>query len=280
MQRGITLLVTLLLTSLMARADDRLPLETRPLMTDWLDQGKAEFTIYDATIVRYGQARQGAVTHIWVKEPWDDRRGIKHGGQGQGDYEVIKLNQIISFPTGMYRYEQMWSGFWKRENAERVKFSLSHHEACGNTFKQLRFTGPVARFTWFSYFEEHGDGERKLHLPPETVFYDELPFKLRLLAFRGLSKPITVLLIPTIIHAQSDTMKTSPATILQTRRDQGEIEFEIRHADGADRLTYETKTPFKLLRSERADGSSLRLRKSLFTDYWNHNQPGDEKMLE
>jgi len=257
-----------------------LPIKTDFLKGNLLDQGKAEVNIYDATLMKYGQARQGTVTQIWVKEPWDAKRGIKWGGEGSADFEVIKLNHVVSYATGMYRYEQMWSGFWKRDSAELVKWSLSHHEACGNTFKQARLSDGKAEYVHFSYFENEGDGREELVIPPGAVFYDELPLKLRLLVSVGLSEAFTVPLFPTVIHPKAGPMKPNPATIRQIRSDNAEVEFEVKHLDGIDRFVFETNAPFKLLRWELADGGKLTLRKSLFTDYWNQNQPGDEKMLE
>jgi hypothetical protein len=257
-----------------------LPIDTRPLTHGWLDEGKAEFNVYDATVTRYGHPREATITHIWVKEPWDANRGIKWDGEGQGDSEVVKLNQIISYQTGLYRYEQAWSGFWKRDSAELVKWSLSHHEGCGNTFKQARVADDKADYFHFSYFEGEGDGRHEIELPAGSVFYEELPLKLRLLAAHNLSDPVTIPLFPTVVHSKAGPMDPAPATIRQTRRSRGEVEFEVEHAGGTDRLVYETKIPFKLLRWEQADGNKLTLRKSLFTDYWNQTRPGDERLLE
>ncbi len=257
-----------------------LPVKTDFLTADYFDQGKAEVNIYDATLMKYGQPREATVTQIWVKEPWDAKQGIKWGGQGSGDFDVIKLNHVVSYPTGMYRYEQMWSGFWKRGSAELLKFSLSHHEACGNTFKQARLSNNTAEYVHFSYFENEGDGREELLISPGAIFYDELPLKLRLLANTGLEESVTMPLFPTVIHPKAGPMKPSPATIRQVRRDNREVEFEVKHAGGIDTFVYETKTPFKLLRWNFPDGGKLSLRKSLFTDYWNKNQPGDERLLE
>ncbi len=257
-----------------------LPVNTGGLTSELLDKGKAEVNIYEATLIKYGKPRQGTVTQIWVKEPWDAKRGIKWGGQGPGDYEVIKLNHVVSYPTGMYRYEQMWSGFWKRDSGELLKFSLSHHEACGNTFKQARMKDGKAEYNHFSYFENEGDGRQDLVIPPGAVFYDELPLKLRLLANTGLEEPVTVPLFPTVIHPKAGPMSPAPSTFRQVRKEKGEIEFEVKHAGGIDTFVYETNPPFKLLRWMMPDGGQLILRKSLFTDYWNKNQPGDEKLLE
>ena len=41
-----------------------------PKRSYWND-GKAEFDIYDAQILRYGQPRQTEVLHILVREPFD-----------------------------------------------------------------------------------------------------------------------------------------------------------------------------------------------------------------
>lgn len=225
------LLLMALLSSLHASG---LPIDTRPLMVGHLDQGKAEFNIYDAAIMRYGEPRNGTVTHIWVKEPWDAQAGTKWDGDGQGNYEVIKMIQVISYPTGIYRYEQMWSGFWKRDTADLVKWSLTHHEACGNTFKQARIAEGKADYVHFSYFEGHGEGGAEVVIPEGAVFYDELPLKLRLLVNSGLKEPVTLPLFSTVIHAKSDPMQPPPATIRQVRREKGEIEFEVAHNGGAD----------------------------------------------
>ncbi|GAB4244791.1 MAG: hypothetical protein OHK005_09790 [Candidatus Methylacidiphilales bacterium] len=257
-----------------------LPSDTGFLMAGYLDEGKAEFNLYEATIMQYNEPRQGTVTHIWVKEPWNAERSIKHQGPDRGDYEVIKLNQVISYPTGLYRYEQMWSGFWKRDDAVLVKWSLSHHEACGNTFKQARLENGRTHFVYHSYFEGHGEGSEEVSLPQKTLFYEELPLRLRLAVPGGLPDPVIVPLVGTVIHAKSDRLEPQPATIRQIRRDDREVEFEVTHRSGKDRLIFETTKPFKLLSWEMADGSRLRLHKSLVTDYWNQNRPGDEKLLE
>ena len=44
----------------------------------WND-GKAEFNIYDAKIVRYGQPRQSEVLHILVREPFDPEANRESG---------------------------------------------------------------------------------------------------------------------------------------------------------------------------------------------------------
>jgi len=73
----------------------------------------------------------------------------------------------------------------------------------------------------------------------------------------------------------------APATIrvLPAAAD-GSIRMEVSHAGGVHRFTFQKAAPHVLALWTRPDGSSLKLRKSLRLDYWNHHSPGDEKLLE
>src|SRR6187549_2398795 len=65
----------------------------------WGD-GKAEFNIYGAEIVRYGTPRQCEVLHILVREPFDSKQGVKPDDAKRADVtNVLKLNQILNVPT-------------------------------------------------------------------------------------------------------------------------------------------------------------------------------------
>ncbi len=260
-----------------ASAGDSLEL----LIRGHLDQGLAEFNVYDARIPRYGEMRNAVVTHVWVKEPWDAKRGIKAVSPGAADFEALKLNQVISFQTGLYRYEQMWSGFWNTHTAALVKFSLTHHEACGNTYKQARFNQDMADYSAFSYFEGEGEARKQISLPEDALFYDELPLRLRMMAFAGsLASPVIVPLFPSVIHAKIDELKPQPATISQSADAAGGILFTVQHPGGSDLLTYAPEPPHRLISWQRADGGSLTLRKSLLIDYWNKTGTGDEAILD
>src|SRR3981081_4224418 len=72
----------------------------------WGD-GKAEFNIYDAQIARYGVPRPCEVLHILVREPFDPKQLVKPDNPEQpGAAAVLKLNQILHVPTGLYVYQQ------------------------------------------------------------------------------------------------------------------------------------------------------------------------------
>lgn len=251
-----------------------------PLIRGHLDKGLAEFNVYDASLPRYGEMRNAVITHIWVKEPWDASRGIKWGGTDSGDLEVLKLNQIASYPTGLYRYEQMWSGFWNTETASLVKFSMTHHEACGNTYKQGRTANGLLDYVAFSYFEGEGESAKQTPWSENAFFYDELPLRLRMLAFnQPLKNPLRISLFPSVIHTKIDQLSPQSATITQSSDSSGAILFTVDHPNGSDRFTFASESPHLLISWKRADGGSLTLRKSLLIDYWNKNHRGDESLL-
>src|SRR5262249_38844390 len=69
----------------------------------WND-GKAEFNLYDAQLVRYDQPRQTEVMHVLVREPFDLRQFVKPDDWQANPkiIQVLKMNQILHIPTGLY----------------------------------------------------------------------------------------------------------------------------------------------------------------------------------
>src|SRR2546423_2363040 len=68
----------------------------------WGD-GKAEFNIYDAQIVREGAPRPCEVLHFLVGESLDPKQLVKTDKPNQPDaIAVLKLNQILHVPTGLF----------------------------------------------------------------------------------------------------------------------------------------------------------------------------------
>ena len=89
--------------------------------------------------MRYGTPRQCEVLHILVREPFDSKQGVKPDDAKRADVtNVLKLNQILDVPTGLYVYQQMHSNFWRVDDARLAKFSLTSNDSCGNTYKEAR----------------------------------------------------------------------------------------------------------------------------------------------
>src|SRR6266403_507725 len=152
----------------------------------WGD-GKAEFNIYDAQIARYGIPRPCEVLHILVREPCDPKQLVKpDDSNAAGAIAVLKLNQILHVPTGLYVYQQMHSNFWRVDNAQLLKFSLTSNDSCGNTFKEARRDGDRLAYEYHTYWDGMAGGKENVSVPVNGYLYDELPWLVRTIDF---SKP-------------------------------------------------------------------------------------------
>jgi hypothetical protein len=247
------------------------------LLADRLwDDGKAEFNVYHAEEMRYGIARPAEIVHIVVKEPFNPRLRVK--ADGPPWIEVLKMNQVINVPTGVYSDHQMHSSFWSRSTGALLKFSMSSNDSCGNSFKLGWLENGFLRLTYHSYWDGEGDGRLDRRLPSDAVFYDELPFKLRSLRRGSAPAEYPVTLFPGVLSSRVGRPQPGPATI-RVETFGSERDVEVRSASGTDRFRFDSAFPYTLKSWRRFDGSSLELQKAQRLDYWNHNRPGDESLL-
>jgi hypothetical protein len=244
----------------------------------WGD-GKAEFNFYDAQIVRYGQQRPCEVLQIAVREPFDPKQLVKPDDWKRPDtIAVLKLNQILHVPTGIYVYQQMHSSFWRVDNASLVKFSLTSNDSCGNTFKQGKRAGDQFSYEFHTYWDGMADGTENVGVPPNGFFYDELPMRVRTMDFAK-AKPqgeFEIQLAPTTINSKKDKLEFKPAKVSFTSTDRT-IDVAVQHAGGTDKFTLDRAFPYLLREWSAADGSHLKLKNSLKLPYWDYNKLGDRE---
>ena len=260
----------------------------------WGD-GKAEFNIYDAVEMRYGQPRKCEVIHIFVREPFAERDLVKAEANTRGGtYPVIKLNQILHIPTGVYVYQQMHSAFWRCDTGELVKATLTSNDSCGNTYKEFRAIGGLRgllgagwRYEWRSYWEGMSAGEETIGAPANAVFYDELPLRVRTIDFqsKNTGPGFEIALAPSIIRSKKDEVRFEKAVVaLEPPVDGGDGNWVVTVktvAGASDKFLIDQKPPHLIRDWTRSDGSKLTLRRSLKLDYWNYNKPGNlERALD
>ncbi len=271
----LALVVTLLHSAAQAAPPFTTTLLEQPL---WAD-GKAEYNFYDAVEVRYGVPRDTEVRHIIVRENFLPNDKVKaNDWRTPGAYPIIKLNQIIRVPTGVYRYDQMHSSFWNAGDGNLEKFSLASIDSCGNSYKEARLAGQSLAYQAHTYWQGQDNVQRDVPLPEGALFYDELPFKLRLLDWENV-ETFAAPLTGSVIGSQADALEFSPATFTVGNSPDGRI-VTVEHLGGTDSLTFATDSPYVLQSWKRADGSSLVLTGTTRLDYWNHNSSGDEKLIE
>lgn len=242
----------------------------------WGD-GKAEFSIYGAEIVRYGQPRQTEILHILVREPIDPKQLVKpEGSPGADSFPVLKMNQILHVPTGLYVYQQMHSNFWRVDNAQLQKFSLTSNDSCGNTYKEGRRAGDAFTYDYRTYWDGMASGSDNVKPPANGYFYDELPWIVRTIDFSKPTGEFEIQLAGSSIHSKKDTFTFAPAKV-SFSSDRRAISVKLQHAGGADEFVLDRDPPHLMREWKAADGSRLKMKRNLKVDYWNYNKNGDKE---
>ena len=245
----------------------------------WGD-GKAEFNIYDAQILREGAPRPCEVLHIFVRESFDPKQLVKSDKPNQADaIPVLKLNQVLHVPTGLYVVQQMHSSFWRVDNSQLLKFSLTSSDSVGNTYKEGRRENASFSYEYHTYSDGVAAGKDNVPLPTNGYFYDELPWLVRTVDFQKPSTPFEIQLAGGTINSKKDNFVFKPAKIF-FKSTEREIDVTVEHSAGSDHFILDRDFPNLLRQWNAADGSRLKMKRSLKAAYWNYNKPGDrEKAL-
>jgi hypothetical protein len=245
----------------------------------WGD-GKAEFNIYDAQIVREGAPRPCEVLHIFVRESFDPKQFVKSDKPNQPDaIAVLKLNQIVHLPMGLSITQQMHSSFWRVDNAQLLKFSLTSSDSVGNTYKEGRRDNASFAYEYHTPSDGMAVGKENVALPSNGFFYDELPWLVRTIDFQKPSAPFEIQLAGSTINSKKDNFVFMPARV-SFKSTEREIDVAVEHSAGTDHFILDRDFPNLLRQWNAADGSRLKMKRSLKVAYWNYNKPGDrEKAL-
>ena len=133
---------------------------------------KAEIRTYNLSQSRYGEMHQGTATVIFVAQPFSKKKGVKPDSpkKSKDHVQVLKMNLLKKFGTGIYPYAMMLSTFTPlKESQGLIKASASGQEWCGQIFSQMNKRKKQYEVVSYSYFEEEGD--RQFTLP--TIFTED-----------------------------------------------------------------------------------------------------------
>lgn len=244
----------------------------------WSD-GQAEVSTYDALMPHYGQLYPSQVAMIYVKEPFRTDKRVKSDlASGPQIEPAIKFNYQIATRTGSYTYQQMLSAFWTVHDRALQKWTLSHHEACGSTFKMGIPENKKLELTYHSYWDGEGSGKLIIPLPENAWIYEELPFRLRAVAATRSQVTIPIHLFSPIIRSKLGRPAFRPATVIW-KDDLPHTVFEIQHHGGTDTLVFDRKFPHVLREWKQAGGAILKLIDSQRLAYWEKHQPTDPPLI-
>ena len=246
--------------------------------------GKAELNSYDLKQERYGEMRDGEVVLVFVTEPFSLEKQVKldHApSAGKDKVDVMKLNHVRKFITGIYDYSVLTSTFTAIDSENypyALKSTTSMQEWCGQTFTQFNLKDNKYQIKQFSYFESEGDEDRRI---AAAMLEDELMTKLRI--NEGELPEGETMLIPSTIYSRlSHTpIKPSRAQISKTET-QAALTYTVKYLDinRTVKIEIENVFPFKILGWSEDNGGQLittaTLRKTLMEPYWNQKDVANE----
>jgi hypothetical protein len=270
----------------------------------WHD-GKAELDGYQLTVERYGHPRRGRAVAIYVTEPFSRSRHVKPDDPARtpGDaLDVLKLNLVRDFQTGIYDYHTMLSLFASGQDFTPLKLAFSSSEWCGQVYEELEASGSKLSQRVSSYFEGESS-TRALENPVGGVQEDNL-----FILLRGLRGPLlapgekrTLPFLASPFHRRLAHRPAVWANATIERLAQPEAirvpagsfatdVFVVRPADGREgRFHVERSYPHRIVRWQWKSNSAVsplggtdaaELTGSTRLEYWKTHDPGDEKYLE
>lgn len=134
----------------------------------------AEINRYELDQTRYGEQYPGHAEFIFVTEPFLTDKQVKHEFGDGPSTDVLKLNALRTFNTGLYSYRTMTSTFRPidiKTYPHALKTNTSIQDWCGQAFQQINRTDTGWDVELRSYFQGKGDYEEKL---PDAWLEDEL----------------------------------------------------------------------------------------------------------
>jgi hypothetical protein len=261
----------------------------------WHD-GKAELNGYRATISRYGQERNGQIVAIYVTEPFSKTKFVKvdnHTKNPDDVMDVLKLNLVRDFQTGIYDYNTMVSVFVRTSDFSPVKMSFVSTEWCGNVYEELLFFPNKITGHYYSYFEDES-GPRNLDFPKDGIVGEQflilirglrgeflkaggkksVPFLPGLYAGRLAHKPPAWTTAEIGRRTETETVEV-PAGKFET------MVYAIKLGDGRGGAFYVEKNyPHRIVKWSVFPDVSVELTGSARFEYWKLNKNGDESYLK
>ena len=267
----------------------------------WHD-GRAELDGYRYTITRYGQPRHGQAVMIYVTEPWSLSKRVKveDASRNPADvFDVLKLNIVRDFQTGIYDYNTMASLFVRTQDFSPVQLTFTSAEWCGNVYAKVLFDEDRVSETLFSYFEDES-GTKWVARPREGVSQDAL-----FVLLRGLKSPFlnpgesrTMPLLSGILESRlrHQPLAWSKADVVREMKPvsvevpagnwSNAVYYEVKAKDGrTGRFWIEPDGDRRILKwswTEPGQGEaseSGELSGTLRTAYWKENGEGNQKLL-
>ena len=261
---------------------------------EWSDN-QGEVNAYRLVTPRYGELREGTSILVYVLEESDSRTWIK---DDQGDVPeenrtiVLKLNEVMSFRTGIYPYRVMTSVFAPVNGIGRERFSptriiFTSQEWCGQVYH--RVMPEIDRFTseMRSYFSVEGEETDVVQTEPLALYENGLMIQLRELdgAFAN-GGDWSGQLIPALWNRRRSHEPLEPIAAAIARSEAQLSDgtpinrFVLRYGEYERTFDVEREGARRILGWRTSEGEEAELLGTARLPYWQLHSLGDERFLE
>lgn len=249
-----------------------------PVQDYWFNG--AEINRYELSQSRYGQQHPGHVEFIFVTEPFLLEQQVKRERAGGESTDVLKLNALRTFNTGLYSYRTMTSTFAPvdlQRYPHALKSTTSVQDWCGQAFQQINRRAEGWQVQLRSYFQDEADQDFELG---DAWLEDELWLRLRL---DPLQLPTGKLqMIPGALFTRFAHQPIRPtpalARLVETKNTSS---YTVYYPELQRRLIIEFDTAFPHVirqwsESDRHGTTQAKLTRRLeHSEYWSQNHPTD-----
>lgn len=257
----------------------------------WFD-GLAELNVYELKQFRYHQQRSGYCVSIFVKEDFHKKKQVKldhYDIANNKKEQVLKMNLIKDFTTGIYDYNTMTSVFTsldKHSQPFSIKETFSSQEWCGHVFSQLNRKHNGYSFNGYSYFESEGDIHNQhfksclledelfnlIRISPERIPTGELEVVPNMEFLRFKHQKVK----PQVANLTLEELPTEllPNEIQNTTHTVLLLSLSYQKLARNLKIYFEKQFPYKILYWEEImndEQNTYVLTKSMRLDYWNKN---------
>lgn len=261
-------------------AESPRPYESTAFDAYW-HAGKAEINSYDLDQSRYGENRPGKAVLIFVTEDLSRKLQVKLDDPSHGKkVNVLKLNFVKKFITGIYPYSMMLSVFTPVDHEKypsSLKETMSSQEWCGQVYTQLNLRGNRYAVRSHSYFEQEADEQFSIR---QALLEDEVWNLIRLDHER---LPIgKVQVLPGLFFTRlNHTGLALQSAVAERLESDSSYTYKLAFPEQQRALVihYQKTFPFRILGwnetwNERGKTMTTRARldKTLYTDYWTKNK--------
>lgn len=218
----------------------------------WYGKG-AEISRYELTQARYGELHKGHAVMIFVNERFDTKKQVKSDNPTpENSIDLLKLNFIRKFNTGIYPYSTMVSVFSPIDIMQYplpIKMTTSVQEWCGNIFMQMNLRERNYDVNSYSYFEETGDESFTLgNTISEDAFWNMIRFDYRQLPvgkFEVIPNSMFVRLkhIPLKAYTASALLRSLPSS---TSKSLMEYQITIPKLEKTLSIQFEKEFPYRI----------------------------------